>query len=94
VSGRAAVEFDWDKKNAGANLRKHGIAFERVREFEFDTAVIRSVDIEDDEERIVALGFVGERLHVLVYTEREDSVRVISLRLANKSESREFYGRL
>jgi len=38
------------------------------------------------EERWVALGFIDERLHVLIYTRRRRIIRLISLRLANKRE--------
>ena len=88
------MEFDWNKRKAAANLRKHGIAFDSARYFEFDTAIIRSVDFDDGEERIVAFGFIGERLQVLVYTERGDVIWVISLRRAEKHEWRWFYGEL
>jgi uncharacterized protein len=87
------VKFNWDKRKASANLRKHKVAFDSVPAFEFDTAIIRSVDLEDGEERVVALGFIGEKLHVLVYTERGDITWVISLRRAEKHEWRWFYER-
>jgi uncharacterized DUF497 family protein len=76
------------------NLRKHCVAFDSARHFEFETAIIRSVDFDDGEERIVALGFIGAKLHVLVYTERGDVVWIISLRHAEKHEWRSFYGQL
>ena len=44
-------------------------------------------DREDyGELRMIALGFIGNVLHVLVFTERGDNVRVISLRKATKPE--------
>lgn len=35
---------------------------------------------------MVAIGYIGLRLHVAVYVDREDERRVISLRKANKRE--------
>ena len=40
--------------------------------------------------RFVATGFIGRRLHVAVFTERGDRVRVISLRRANSREARRY----
>jgi len=39
-----------------------------------------------EEERFIALGLIGERLHSLVFTVRGNAVRVISLRKANRRE--------
>ena len=79
--------FEWDADKAAANLAKHDIAFERVYEFEWTTAQITMDDREDyGELRMIALGFIGPVLHILVFTERGDNIRVISLRKATKSE--------
>jgi uncharacterized DUF497 family protein len=60
---------------------------------EWDTAVI---DIDDDEheERMIAYGFIGTKLHVLVYAERGDKIRAISLRIAEKHEKRYYDGQV
>ena len=81
------IMFEWDDDKAAANLAKHGVSFERVREFEWNTAQINVDDREDyGEVRMIALGFIGSVLHVLVFTERGDNIRVISLRKATKPE--------
>jgi uncharacterized DUF497 family protein len=81
--------YEWDPAKAAANLAKHGVAFDEVRNFDWDSAIERVDDREDyDELRMVALGFIGVRLHVLIFTPRRDSVRVISLRRANAREMR------
>lgn len=79
--------FDWDPDKAEANLAKHGVAFEAIEGFDFDTAA----DTPDDrlaygEERRRAIGFIGDRLHALIYTWREGRIRIISLRRANARE--------
>ena len=85
------MQFEWDDAKAVANLRKHGVAFEESRRFEFRTAV---VVIDDDiaygEERLKAYGFVGDWLHVMIYVERADVLRVISLRKASRQEIRTY----
>jgi uncharacterized DUF497 family protein len=83
------VEFEWDRTKAETNLAKHGISFDTVRFFAFATALVVEDDRKDyGEVRMVALGFIGARLHHLVYTERGDIIRVISLRKASRKEIR------
>lgn len=81
------MEFEWDPEKARTNFIKHGVSFESVFEFEW-TNHLRAVDERMDygEERVQALGMVGGRVHVLVYTMNKDHIRVISLRKANSRE--------
>ena len=84
--------YEWDAAKAEANLAKHGIRFERAHDFEWDSAIERIDDREDyGELRMVALGFIGRRLHILIYTARQNVIRVISLRRANKREEQAYY---
>ena len=54
------IMFEWDADKAAANLAKHGVAFERVHEFDWNTAQINMDDREDyGELRMIALGFIG-----------------------------------
>jgi uncharacterized DUF497 family protein len=58
------------EKNA-RNIRERDIDFASVRYFAFETAVIFEDDRRDyGEERLVALGFLAGRMHVLVFTMR------------------------
>jgi uncharacterized DUF497 family protein len=42
------------------------------------------------EQRLEAMGYIGNRLHVMIYCRRSDAVRVISLRKANKREEKRY----
>lgn len=81
--------YEWGTEKAEANIAKHGVSFEEVRGFDWTTA-IEAEDTRYDygETRIQALGLIGDRHHVLVYTRRGDTIRVISLRKANRRELR------
>ena len=85
------MKFVWNEAKAAENLRKHKVSFNEAYRFEFDDALI---GIDDDlaygEERMKAYGFVGRLLHVMVYVERADVIRVISLRTASKPEVRKY----
>ncbi len=85
------MEFEWDEAKRFGNLRKHGVDFARVVAFEWDTIV----EVQDQrrpygETRWQALGMIGERLHMLIYTRRNGRIRVISLRKASDMEMADY----
>lgn len=83
--------FDWDETKAASNRAKHGVPFEWVAEFRFDTALIQ-VDgrRQYGEIREVAFGLIEGVLHQLVFTRRFEAMRVISLRRASKRERMQY----
>jgi hypothetical protein len=80
-------QYIWDEGKRAANLAVHGIDFAQALQFEWDTALI-APDTRHDygESRFIAVGRIGPRLHVIVFTPRAGKVRLISLRKANKRE--------
>ena len=85
------MRFEWDETKRAANLAKHGVDFDTVESFDFESALVVTDDRADyDEVREIALGFIGARLHVLIFTWRHGTVRVISLRKANEREVRRY----
>ena len=46
------------------------------------------LSLADADPRFEATGYIGNRLHVMVFCLRTDAVRVISLRKANKREEK------
>ena len=42
------------------------------------------------EERVFALGYIGNRLHAIAYVERGEVTRIISLRKANPREENRY----
>jgi uncharacterized protein len=83
--------LEWDEAKRQANLRFHKVDFADATEFDWKTAVTFIDDREDyGELREVAIGFIGMRLHVLVFTRRGERIRIISLWKATKSEARRY----
>ncbi len=83
--------YDWDPGKARANFIKHGVMFEAAEHFDWRSALVRVDAVHSREEnRYVAVGFIGERLHVMVWTPRSAAIRIIGLRKANDRERR-FY---
>ena len=85
------MEFERDEAKRIANLRKHGVDFAAVDAFEW-ASVQESEDRRKDygERRWVAVGRIGDGVHVLIYTRRGARMRVISLRRANGKEFRSY----
>ena len=81
------MHYEWDENKRIANLARHKVDFTNALDFQWDTAIETIDDRFDyDEERWVALGYIGNRLHVMVYTFRVETIRIISLRKANNRE--------
>jgi len=79
--------YEWDENKRLQNIKQHGVDFYSVYEFEWNTTITRTDNrFEYDEIRFISFGFIKNRLHILVYTERPPMTRVISLRRANKRE--------
>jgi uncharacterized DUF497 family protein len=79
--------YAWDERKRASNLRKHGVDFAIVQNFDFETALVLRDDRKNyGEERFRAYGSIHGRLHALVFTRREGQIRVISLRKSNARE--------
>ena len=85
------MKYEWNESKCKANIAKHGVDFIAAEDFNWSSAIEVIDDrIDYGEERWITLGLIGNHLYVLIYTIRVDTIRIISLRKANKRE-REFY---
>ncbi len=92
-----SVKIEFDPAKDDINRKKHGVSLTTAIDFDWDTALEREDDRFDyGEMRFVALGLIGNRLHVMAFAEgsAEDAVRIISLRKAEKHEMRFYYGEI
>ena len=83
------MQYEWDENKRLANLERHKVDFATAIDFEWDTA-LETIDdrYEYGEKRWVTIGFIRKKLHVMVYTIRGNKIRIISLRKANRRESK------
>jgi len=81
------MKMDFGPAKNDRNVRERGLSFERVADFNFDTALVY-LDTRRDypEVRYVALGMLDNRLHVLVFSEIVGGIRMISFRKGNDRE--------
>jgi len=85
------VRVTFDPAKSERNIRLRGLPFELAADFAFDSALFAVDDRKEYlETRIVAVGLLGDRVHVLCFTETEDGIRVISFRKANSREAKRY----
>lgn len=83
------MEYEWDDAKSLANLEKHGVDFWSIYSFDWNNAVVESSS-RFGEMRWMAIGFIGNRLHCVIYTDRDERRRIISLRKANARDRRRY----
>jgi hypothetical protein len=85
------MEYEWDTAKNTINRAKHGIGFEALSSFEWDTAGVTGRSRHTDgEARFAAVGKLDGKLFTVIHTWREDRMRIISLRRANKAEEKAY----
>lgn len=82
-----AMKITFDSAKDASNLIKHGLSLDDARGIDWDTLLA----IEDGrhdygEVRMIGYAFMRTRLHCVVFTDRANERRIISLRKANKRE--------
>lgn len=87
------MKFVWDENKAKSNLLKHIVGFEEAQTVFYD---FLSITISDPfhsikEERFITIGMSSKnRLLTIVHTEIDDTIRIISSRLATKKERKKY----
>jgi uncharacterized DUF497 family protein len=86
-------DFEWNERKAASNLRRHKISFDTARRVFQDLFALVEQDLSEDygEDRFLATGMIDSTLVTVVYTERGESIRIISARKANSHERRKYY---
>jgi uncharacterized DUF497 family protein len=87
------LTFEWDQKKASSNLRKHGVSFKEAATAFGDplSLTIPDPDHSIGEDRFVLIGeSQKERLLAVAHTERSDTIRIVSARLATRGERKSY----
>ena len=88
------MKLEFDPAKDDIYRAKHGVSLAAATDFDWDTALEREDDRFDyGEARFVAIGLIDARLYVMVFTEGsdDDAIRIISLRPAERHETRFYY---
>jgi uncharacterized protein len=84
-----ALEFEWHADKAASNERKHGIKFDEAMTVFADplAAIFDDEEHSAEETREIIVGHSAKgRLLLVSFTERGETVRIISARRATKRE--------
>ena len=77
------MKLEWNDEKNALNIRNRGLDFAMMREFNWDSALCAQIQYVDEEEREM---WIGLTLYTVIVTERDDAIRVISLRRPTRIE--------
>ena len=71
--------FQWDPNKSAANEAKHGVSFLQAAQI-FRNPILKAEDTRRDygEQRFIALGIYDNEAPRVVFTERDNDIRIIS----------------
>jgi hypothetical protein len=93
------LRFEWDEPKARTNLRDHAVSFEEAQTVFFDenALLIDDPDHSEEEDRFVLLGLSAQIRELVVihcYRAKDQVIRIISARKADKPEREQYWSRL
>jgi uncharacterized DUF497 family protein len=87
--------FIWDEPKDTINRKKHGLSFQEASVVFDDPYLMEFYDEAHstwDEDRYFAIGLMGgKEVLFIVYTERDDEIRLITARKAEPIEEEAYY---
>ena len=86
------LKFEWDRRKAVLNIKKHGVSFEDAATAFGDplSVTIHDPKHSDDEDRFLLLGETQDKkLVVVAHTDRKDTIRLINARPATRQERKD-----
>jgi uncharacterized DUF497 family protein len=89
------VTFEWDRKKAARNKRKHGVSFEEAETcFEDPAGCYLRSEAPSFEDRLILIAMSARsRLLFVVHAEvRRDTIRIVSARKASPAQRRIYDG--
>jgi uncharacterized DUF497 family protein len=87
------MKFAWSEDKAARNQSKHSVSFEEAATAFADPLSLTIDDPlhSDEEERFILIGMSArQRLLIVVHTEQEETIRLISARLATVHERNQY----
>lgn len=90
------MQYSYDKTKKVLNLKKHGLDFDDVKLVieSGKTLTFKDTRFEYGEQRFITLDMLQDTLVVIVTSETENEIRIISMRKADKNEQAIYYENL
>ncbi len=85
--------FEWDKGNIDKSFKKHNISPNESEEIFLDERLFLQEDLKhsQQERRFIAIGkTISKKLLLTVFTIRNYKIRIISVRIADNKERRQY----
>jgi len=85
------VKFEYDEQKSQINKEKHGIDFvEAQKLWQDEDALVIPANIVDNEIRYALISKMLTKCFVVIFTIREDTNRIISVRRCRKNEEKSY----
>jgi uncharacterized DUF497 family protein len=85
------VKFEYDDKKSQINKEKHNIDFvEAQKLWQDEEALVIPANIVDNEIRYALISKILTKCFVVIFTIREDTNRIISVRRCRKNEEKNY----
>lgn len=89
------MNFNWDPAKRQTNLKKHGLDFaEAERVFSGETFTFEDDRFAYNEQRFISMGLLRGDVVIIAHTETQDTIRIISMRRAEKHEQKLYFANL
>ena len=86
------MHLEWDERKNRSNIRKHGLDFaDASAVFAGATLTFEDDRFDYEEQRFITLGMLAGKVVVIAHTERDGTVRIISMRKATKREQQLYF---
>ena len=86
------MQFEWNDQKNRTNEAKHNIDFNSAKELWNDPGRVEVLAAYPLESRSILIGKIGQKLWAAIFTRRNSTIRIISVRRARTKEA-ELYGK-
>jgi uncharacterized DUF497 family protein len=85
------MKFQYDTNKSQSNKAKHGIDFEEAQKLWQDkSATIAFEKTIEGEDRLSIVGYIADKCYTGIFTLRNLSIRIISVRRCRKNEKKRY----
>lgn len=82
--------YEWDERKRLANLDKHGIDFRDIHLLRVHPMMVGQARAVKGEERWMATGRMNDIVVTMIFTKRDEVIRIISMRSARRDERKAY----
>jgi uncharacterized DUF497 family protein len=87
------MNFEFDEAKSSSNKAKHGIDFIAAQALWDDALRMETPALSSDEPRSQIVGRIGDIVWSAFITQRNENIRIFSVRRARENEEEKYHGR-